>query len=140
MLKIGDFSKLSRISIRMLRHYDELGLLTPETIDPFTGYRYYSEAQLFTAGRINALKAMGFRLCDAAEVLRCWEDREALEGCLLAQRELSRLRAEEAAKRLRLTPRPRDSESNRSHRAGTESSRRKHAIRRACGCAARNRC
>ena len=39
MLKIGDFSKLSRISIRMLRHYDELGLLTPETIGPFTGYR-----------------------------------------------------------------------------------------------------
>ena len=102
MLKIGDFSKLSRISIRMLRHYDELGLLTPETIDPFTGYRYYSETQLFTAGRINALKDMGFKLCDAAEVLRCWEDREALEGCLLAQRELSRLRAEEAAKRLRL--------------------------------------
>ena len=102
MLKIGDFSKLSRISIRMLRHYDELGLLTPETIGPFTGYRYYSEAQLFAAGRISALKDMGFKLCDAAEVLRCWEDREALEGCLLAQRELSRLRAEEAAKRLRL--------------------------------------
>ena len=39
MLKIGEFSKLSRISIRMLRHYDEIGLLTPETIDPFTGYR-----------------------------------------------------------------------------------------------------
>ena len=102
MLKIGDFSKLSRISIRMLRHYDELGLLTPETIDPFTGYRYYSEAQLFAAGRISALKDMGFKLCDAAEVLRCWEDREALEGCLLAQRELSRLRPKEAAKRLRL--------------------------------------
>ena len=39
MLKIGEFSKLSRISIRMLRHYDEIGLLTPETIDSFTGYR-----------------------------------------------------------------------------------------------------
>ena len=101
MLKIGEFSKLSRISIRMLRHYDELGLLTPETTDPFTGYRYYSEAQLFTAGRINALKAMGFRLCDAAEVLRCWEDREALERCLLSRREAARLQAEEAAERLR---------------------------------------
>ena len=102
MLKIGEFSKLSRISIRMLRHYDELGLLTPETIDPFTGYRYYGEAQLFTAGRINALKAMGFKLCDAAEVLRCWEDREMLERRLLAQREAARLQAEEAAERLRL--------------------------------------
>ncbi len=102
MLRIGEFSKLSRISIRMLRHYDELGLLTPETTDPLTGYRYYSEAQLFTAGRINALKAMGFRLCDAAEALRCWEDRAALERCLLARRETARLQAEEAAQRLRL--------------------------------------
>ena len=40
MLKIGDFSKLSRISIRMLRHYDEIGLLVPESIDSATGYRY----------------------------------------------------------------------------------------------------
>ena len=44
MLKIGEFSKLSRVSIRMLRYYDEMGFLVPETIDPFTGYRYYSEA------------------------------------------------------------------------------------------------
>ena len=39
MLKIGDFSKLSRVSIRMLRHYDEIGLLVPASTDPFTGYR-----------------------------------------------------------------------------------------------------
>ena len=102
MLKIGEFSKLSRISIRMLRHYDEIGLLTPETIAPFTGYRYYSEAQLFTAGRITALKDMGFKLCDAAELLRGWEDRETLEQRLLAQREAARLQAEESARRLRL--------------------------------------
>ncbi|MFQ7552375.1 MAG: MerR family DNA-binding transcriptional regulator [Blautia marasmi] len=44
MLKIGDFSKLSRISIRMLRHYDEIGLLKPEKVDVFTGYRYYDES------------------------------------------------------------------------------------------------
>ena len=91
MLKIGEFSKLSRISVRMLRHYDEIGLLMPEEIDPFTGYRYYSEAQLFTAGRINALKDMGFKLCDTAELLTCWEDREALEQRLLDQRESARL-------------------------------------------------
>ena len=102
MLKIGEFSKLSRISIRMLRHYDEIGLLAPEVTDPFTGYRYYSEAQLFTAGRITALKDMGFKLCDAAELLKCWEDRETLERHLLSQREAARLQAEEAARRLRL--------------------------------------
>lgn len=50
MLKIGDFSKLSRCSVRMLRHYDEIGLLEPAEIDRFTGYRYYSEAQLTVIG------------------------------------------------------------------------------------------
>ena len=102
MLKIGEFSKLSRISVRMLRHYDEIGLLAPEETDPFTGYRYYSEAQLIAAGRINALKDMGFKLCEAAELLERWEDRETLEQRLLDQREAARLQAEEAARRLRL--------------------------------------
>lgn len=62
MLRIGDFSKLSRISIRMLRHYDEIGILHPESVDDFTGYRYYSESQLPLAGRIQALKSLGFGL------------------------------------------------------------------------------
>ena len=43
MLKIGEFSKLSRVSDRMLRHYDEIGLLKPAEIDRFTDYRYYRE-------------------------------------------------------------------------------------------------
>lgn len=60
MLKIGTFSKLSRLSIRMLRRYDDLGLLQPVHTDPFTGYRYYREEQLTTAGRIAALRDMGF--------------------------------------------------------------------------------
>ena len=40
MLKIGVFSKLSRVSIRMLRHYDDIGLLKPAETDALTGYRY----------------------------------------------------------------------------------------------------
>ena len=52
MLRIGDFSKLSRVSIRMLRYYDEIGLLRPVKIDPESGYRYYNENQLPIAGRI----------------------------------------------------------------------------------------
>ena len=46
MLKIGLFSKLSRVSIRMLRYYDEMGLLRPAYIDPDSDYRYYREDQL----------------------------------------------------------------------------------------------
>lgn len=68
MLKIGDFSKLSRISVRMLRYYAEMSLLKPELTDKFTGYRYYSEAQLITAGHIAALRDMGFSLGEIAAI------------------------------------------------------------------------
>ena len=53
MFKIGEFSKLTMISIKMLRHYDEIGLLAPETVDSFTGYRYYSARQLEAAGKLD---------------------------------------------------------------------------------------
>lgn len=42
MFQIGEFSKLTQITIRMLRYYDEAGLLKPAEIDPWTGYRMYS--------------------------------------------------------------------------------------------------
>lgn len=102
MLKIGEFSKLSRVSIRMLRHYDEIGLLTPGSTDPFTGYRYYSEDQLPIAGRIAALRDMGFGLAAIGEILQCYDDREAMNRFLsLKQSELEEL-AMETAQRLRL--------------------------------------
>lgn len=102
MLKIGDFSKLSRISIRNLRHYDGLGLLTPESIDRFTGYRYYAEHQLITAGRIKALREMGFGLTAIGEILRQYHDPEALAE-LLSQRLIqARAEADEIAQRVLL--------------------------------------
>jgi len=87
MLKIGDFSKLSRISVRMLRHYDELGLLRPAEIDRFTGYRYYSEDQLPLAGRILTLRGLGFGLAEIGLLLPAWEDRETVDRFLLEKRE-----------------------------------------------------
>lgn len=102
MLKIGEFSKLSRVSVRMLRYYDEMGLLTPETIDPFTGYRYYREHQLVTANRITALKDMGFSLAEVARLTVCWEDRDMLERSLLQKQTEARTAAGEAERRLRL--------------------------------------
>lgn len=62
MLRIGEFSALSGISINMLRHYDKIGLLVPEHVDPMSGYRYYDKEQLVHSNRIVAMKAMGFRL------------------------------------------------------------------------------
>lgn len=102
MLKIGDFSKLSQISIRMLRHYDGLGLLIPESIDPFTGYRYYAETQLSAASRIKALKAMGFPLAEIALLLPFYEDGEKLRPHLLRQRETLAQAAEALRQKQRL--------------------------------------
>lgn len=100
MLRIGDFSKLSRISIRMLRHYDEIGLLVPESIDDLTGYRYYSEAQLPLANRIHALKDMGFSLSVVGEILKTYNDSQALKDyLLLKQAELKEL-AEKTSRQL----------------------------------------
>lgn len=62
MFRIGDFSRFSRVSVKMLRHYDELGLLKPAHVDPFTGYRYYTVDQLPRLNRIIALKDLGFSL------------------------------------------------------------------------------
>lgn len=86
MLKIGEFSKLSRVSIRMLRHYDEIGLLKPAAIDPESGYRYYGVDQLPAACRITALKDMGFSLSDIRELMRCCDDKKMLEHYLLLRR------------------------------------------------------
>ena len=95
MLKIGEFSKLSRVSVRMLRHYDEIGLLKPAEIDRFTDYRYYREDQLPTVCRITALKDMGFCLADIVRILAVYDDREALEGFFAArQQELEPLSRE----------------------------------------------
>lgn len=87
MLKIGDFSKLSRISIRMLRHYDDIGLLKPEEVDGFTGYRYYDESQLLQAGRIQVLKNMGFGLAVIHEIMDKYADAKEMERFLMIKRQ-----------------------------------------------------
>ena len=85
MLKIGDFSKLSRVSIRMLRHYDDIGLLKPAETDDFSGYRYYREEQLFIIGRITALKDMGFSLTDIIRILEIYDDKDKLDEYLITR-------------------------------------------------------
>ena len=92
MFKIGEFSKLTMISIKMLRHYDEIGLLAPETVDSFTGYRYYSARQLEAAGKIQALKSMGFGLATIREILAQYGDAESFRRYLAVR--LSQMREE----------------------------------------------
>lgn len=90
MYRIGDFSIISQVSIKMLRHYDELGLLKPAEIDRFTSYRYYSLDQLPHLNRIMALKAMGFSLIEIRDLLETTPS-------------LDVLRAQAAAKETELT-------------------------------------
>lgn len=69
MMKIGEFSQLSRITIKTLRYYDEIGLLKPYEVDRFTGHRLYSLNQLAQVNRILALKALGLSLEQVQDVL-----------------------------------------------------------------------
>jgi DNA-binding transcriptional MerR regulator len=84
MLKIGDFSKLSQVSVKTLRFYDEIGLLKPTYVDRFTGYRYYGANLLSRLNRILIFKELGFALDEITLLLRedlsPGEVREALQG------------------------------------------------------------
>jgi effector-binding domain-containing protein len=64
ILRIGDFSRLCRVTVRALRYYDEIGLLKPVKVDHLTGYRYYSIEQLPKLNRIIMLKSIGLSLED----------------------------------------------------------------------------
>ena len=73
-LTIGQFGRLSQLSRKALRLYDERGLLSPARIDPDTGYRYYSRVQVATARRIRLLRMMTMSLDTIAVVLAAWDD------------------------------------------------------------------
>src|SRR5262250_563113 len=80
MIRIGDFSKLSRVSIKALRYYDEMGLLKPAHVDRFTSYRYYEFHQLSRLYRILALKDLGFSLEEIGRLLEGNLSTEQMRG------------------------------------------------------------
>ena len=65
--KIGDFSRLTNLSIRTLRYYDEIGILKPEYVDPYSGYRYYTDKNLDEVRSITFLKQLSFSLEEIAQ-------------------------------------------------------------------------
>ena len=73
-LTIGQFGRLAQLSRKALRLYDDKGLLTPDRIDPFSGYRYYLRSQVATARRIRLLRIMEMPLTSIATVLTVWDD------------------------------------------------------------------
>jgi DNA-binding transcriptional MerR regulator len=96
VLKIGEFSALAQVSVKTLRYYDELGLLTPARIDRDSGYRYYSASQLPRLHRLLALKDLGFPLEKIAQALDAGVSADALRGMLtLRQAEQAEMLREE---------------------------------------------
>jgi len=86
MFKIGDFSRLCHVPVKTLRYYDEIGLLHPEQVDRFTGYRYYSANQLPRLHRILALKDLGLTLDEIATLLDQGISPQELHGMLLRRK------------------------------------------------------
>ncbi|ORA15554.1 MerR family transcriptional regulator [Mycobacterium asiaticum] len=68
-LSIGDFSRMTQLSVKTLRHYHDVGLLEPHRVDPATGYRYYSTEQASVAQVIRRLRDLGMPLADVRAVL-----------------------------------------------------------------------
>ncbi|MEU8541853.1 MerR family transcriptional regulator [Streptomyces sp. NPDC048717] len=89
MFTIGDFARYGRVSVRMLRHYDAIGLLRPARVDPHSGYRHYTADQLARLNRVIALKELGFTLEQVGAILDDEIGADELRGMLrLRQAEL----------------------------------------------------
>jgi effector-binding domain-containing protein len=85
LIPIGRFSRVCRLTVKALRHYDEVGLLRPALVDEASGYRYYSLAQAAEAERIRLLRELDMPLDEIREVLRA-PDGATVRARLEAQR------------------------------------------------------
>ncbi|MGW4422726.1 MerR family transcriptional regulator [Streptosporangium sp. NPDC004631] len=106
MFSIGDFAQLGRVSVRMLRHYDALGLLQPARVDPASGYRFYQASQLQRLNRVIALKDLGFTLQQVRSILDEKVTTVELQGMVRLRRaELEERIAADRARLLRVEAR-----------------------------------
>jgi DNA-binding transcriptional MerR regulator/predicted transcriptional regulator YdeE len=101
MFTIGDFAAFGRVSARMLRHYDAIGLLEPAVTDAGSGYRYYTADQLSRLNRVIALKDLGFTLQQVQDIVDAKVSAEELRGMLTLRR--AQLEAQLATDSARLT-------------------------------------
>jgi len=100
MMNIGDFARLGGITPRMLRHYDQLGLLRPASVDDATGYRWYRAAQLARLHRLLAFRELGFTLEQIGGLLDDDVPLDELRGMLRLRR--VQIQAEVAEEHARL--------------------------------------
>jgi DNA-binding transcriptional MerR regulator len=78
-LKIGEFSKMMQVTVKTLRHYEQRGLLLPEEVDKWTGYRYYSISQMQQLNTIRGLQRQGFTLEEIKELLEDGEQTPSID-------------------------------------------------------------
>jgi DNA-binding transcriptional MerR regulator/effector-binding domain-containing protein len=83
MYTIGEFAAIGRVSVRMLRHYDAIGILPPAHVDPQTGYRHYADDQLGPLLRIVELRDLGCGLDEIGAVLSASDQSAALHEALM---------------------------------------------------------
>lgn len=86
MFSIGEFARHGRVSVRMLRHYDAIGLLRPACVDRVSGYRFYQASQLAELNRVIALKDLGFTLQQVQTILEEKVTAAELRGMLKLRR------------------------------------------------------
>ena len=86
MYTIGEFAAIGRVSVRMLRHYDAIGILPPEFVDERTGYRHYADRQLGDLLRIVDLRDLGCGLDEIGAVLAASDQQTALREALVRRR------------------------------------------------------
>ena len=99
MLRIGEFSKLTRVSVRMLRYYDKQGLLKPEYTDPDTGYRMYTSRQVPRLQKIVLLRDLDFGVADIRQLLGDADDVDLTDRL---SRKIGSIEAEIKAQRERI--------------------------------------
>ena len=100
MFSIGEFARHGRVSVRMLRHYDAIGLIRPACVDPDTGYRFYQARQLDELNRVIALKELGFTLQQVQAILEEKVTAAELRGMLKLRRAEIQTRIEAETTRL----------------------------------------
>ena len=102
MFKIGDFSKLTKITIKALRYYDRLGLLRPAFKDDLTLYRYYTEEQIKTAQTIRKLKDIGMSCENIQQMLKDGTDTDSILSSHRKELECKKAEIEDQLRKLDL--------------------------------------
>ncbi|MBM7631590.1 MerR family transcriptional regulator [Geomicrobium sediminis] len=80
MYSIGQFSKMNRVTVKRLRYYDQVGIVTPAYTDPNTGYRYYRSNQIETLHRVLAMRQLDFSIAEIQEVISKQQDWQTMIG------------------------------------------------------------